>query len=857
MKNLLLVFIVVWIGIVSASDDLQQRIRTYAGENADSFIEMMDGKGETAELTRYILEYSSPSDLAMLTPEYLRENIEYALKTRELGYTKDVPEDIFMHFVLPPRISQEPFEPWRAQFYDELEPLVHDAKTLEEAMMIVNLWCNENNYFEPTSGRDQAPLTTIKRIYGRCEEMMILEIAAARSVGIPMRPVSAPFWNFMDNNHAWNEMWTPEGWKYMGPKGPSNLISDTWFSKRASRSILILSHAFGDYPSKETLKYEDRESLLNTTSTYNQPLDYTINVIDRDGEAVEDAEVLFYALSYGGLFPMLRLNTDDRGEVNVALGRGSTFVTAAQDSLMGWAILNTFDNPESITIALEPNHHIDGKFMFRFPVEQVASGNNDVEPVIENLELRQELSNLRREKKLADDRKHVRDFLRYYDVVPNEGETEGEFADRRDNFLAQCERLAGATDQYMKVYDALEDDHEKRDILNHMMTSWDIKDIIEIPDSARLRAIVDIFQENRDRFNVPDSIWYNHVLGPIFPRKPLPETGWQTELYSKIKDLRQGDIMQTVEAVHSWLDETVVVDTTLTGQYFGGSMDPLQILNMKHVSRRDQLYLFTFALKYLGIPVRWKGHVEVFDGKEFTRYDLSSDFKDKPALPTRTVRVNIVADGNQVQAESFSNFLLHAVYPDGSMYYTYYDEVRDSLISVVTWYPEEGTVYNLQGYIRNDNGDAEIVIHDLEGIDGETITLDLVTPEDMYDVSEDWDQKTLEKVIEIASIDKDHDYRIVFVRTDHPTEPQMRMLNEFEGKSKILTDRKIGFILFSELGNKEIVPEFVRHYQDQPFLQQETSDYPALFLINDQNQVIFSSKGYRMGVSDLIIRKCN
>ncbi len=855
MKRILLVLIALWFMALSAQDDLEQRIVKYAGENANDLIALMDGSGEKTEMIRYILEYSSPSDLAMLTPDYLEENVEYALKAREFEYTKVVPEDIFLHFVLPPRISQEPFEPWRAEFFNELEPLVKEAKTLEEAMMIVSLWCTERNTFEPTSGRDQAPLTTLKRVYGRCEEIMILEIAAARSVGIPMRPVSAPFWNFMDNNHAWNEMWTTEGWKYIGPNGPSNLVSDTWFSKRASRSILILSHAFGEYPSDETLKFENRESLLNTTSTYNHPIDYTIRVMDAKYTPVEDADVVFYALSYGGLFPMLELKSDDGGEVHVALGRGSTFVTAARDSLFGWGILNSFDNPESIEITMDTNHCIDGEFMFRFPIEAVMD-NPPGEPIFQDLKTRTELANLRREKKIANDRKHLRTFLNDYDVVPDEGETVDEFKARRDGYLAQCEKFAGAADQYLKVYDALKSDPDRTAILNHMVESWDIKDLIEIPDSARLYAIIDIFQENRARYNVPDSIWRENVVGPTFPRKPVPESGWQGELYDRVKHLHRDRIMQTVEAVRAWLDESVVKDTTLSSQYFAGSMDPLQILNMKHVSIRSQIYLFANVLKYMGIPLRWKGHLEIYDGHEFMRYDLTEDFKDAEQLPARSIAVNVYADGKQVQAEPFGNFLLCAVYESGGMYYAYFDEEKDSLTCKITWYPEEGAVYNLQGYVRNANGDAKIVIRDLESIADSTVTLHLETPDDLFDVHDEWDAKTLDQVVEIADKDEEHDYRIVFVRSAQSSEPQIRMIDEFESKSKILTDRKIGFILYSESGDRERVPGFVENYVGKSFLKLELSDYPVLFLIDDQDQVIFSSKGYRLGVSDFIIRKC-
>ncbi len=858
MRKIILavLFLTLMASLLNAQDGLIERIRTYGGKNADGLIALLDEKhDERLEAIEFILENSSPFDLAVLTPELLLENVDFALKSRELPYTKDIPGDIFKHFVLPMRISQEPLVSWREQLYSELEPQVREAESLEEAMMIVSLWCAENVYFEPTSGRDQTPLTTMKRLFGRCEEIMILEIAAARSVGIPMRPVSAPYWNFMDNNHAWNEMWTTGGWKYLGPNGPTNNSADTWYSTRAGRSILILSHAFGKYESPELLEYDSHESLLNTTSTYGETIDYTIHVYDKDHEPVEEAEIIFYALSYGGLFPMLSLETDTDGILRVSLGRGSSFLTASKDDLLGWTMLNSFENGEEIEITLGTDHKIDGEFSFRFPAEPVTQSEPS-EPILENWKMRNELSNLRREKKLADHRMRLREFLMFFDPAPEADESVDSYAERRDDFLAQCERLAGATDQFLKVYGASQSDSLKIDVLNHMMLSWNIKDLIEIPDSSSLQSIVEIFSENRDRYNVPDSVWFEHVVAPIFSSKPVPEDNWQPALYDRIKTLHRPEIMQTVEALHDWMNQSIVSDTTLTNQYFAGSLEPLQILDMRSISKRSQIFLFMYSLKYLGVPVRWKGHLEVWNGTAFQQYDLFEESDKQTELTPRTITVNVFADGKQVKAEPFGNFLLCSVSESGGMYYSYFDEEADSLSCKITWYPEAETIYNLQGYVRNENGDALLAIRDLSDETETDVALNLSAPSDMYDVSEEWDDDVVEEIIRIAEDAPAEGYRIVFLRSRENTEPEIRMLQEFESKSKILADKGIGFILYSEQGNREKAPEFVIHTKSKKFLNIEISDYPALFLVNDKNQIVFSSKGYRLGVSDLIIRKC-
>ena len=220
-----------------------KRIKKYSGIHKTELINLLKDKdSEIAKYAEFILHNSSPNDLSALRSDYLKENIELAIKARKLPFAT-YPEDIFEHFVLPYRASQEPIENWRSQFYDEIYPIVKNANSIEEAAILVNLWANEKMTFKQTHGRDQASLTTIKRGYGRCEEMMIIFIDAARSVGIPVRAASAPYWNFTDNNHAWVEIWTPEGWKYRGE--PENSLNNSWFTNPTKRATLVNSEAFG------------------------------------------------------------------------------------------------------------------------------------------------------------------------------------------------------------------------------------------------------------------------------------------------------------------------------------------------------------------------------------------------------------------------------------------------------------------------------------------------------------------------------------------------------------------------------------------------------------------------------------
>ncbi|HPT73136.1 MAG TPA: hypothetical protein PLE74_12750, partial [Candidatus Cloacimonadota bacterium] len=93
---------------------LESRIDRYSGKNAEGLKQLLQTTSpDTLRYIHYILDNASSFDLAVLTPDFIMMNIRLSMKTKELPYTKNIPEDIFTHFVLLPRISQEPFVEWR------------------------------------------------------------------------------------------------------------------------------------------------------------------------------------------------------------------------------------------------------------------------------------------------------------------------------------------------------------------------------------------------------------------------------------------------------------------------------------------------------------------------------------------------------------------------------------------------------------------------------------------------------------------------------------------------------------------------------------------------------------------------
>ncbi|GEM_PF-1097015 len=331
-------------GVVSAGeaniDSLLTLQKIRAGGNGENLFSIlnMDITPQEKEYAEFLLAYMPLSDLASLRPNYLLENIRYAIKAKEtFSWGAQLNDNLFKHFVLPYRCAQEPAQRWRKPFFEELSKRV-SGMTMTEAALEVNLWCYEHATFKSTKPWDQGPLTTIKAGFGRCEEEMILTISALRSVGIPARACFTPYWAHCDNNHAWVEVWADGKWSYMGGCEPTYKLGKAWFTNPAKRAALVVSTAFGDYNGdEEVLKKGKRSTIINSTSIYEDSKRMIVKISPNDYLPVDSIKVYFMLINYAGLLPLTSLKTDEKGVCSLTTGLTDWVVWAGSGDTLDWA----------------------------------------------------------------------------------------------------------------------------------------------------------------------------------------------------------------------------------------------------------------------------------------------------------------------------------------------------------------------------------------------------------------------------------------------------------------------------------------------------------------------------------------
>ncbi|MDR1356525.1 MAG: transglutaminase domain-containing protein [Tannerellaceae bacterium] len=313
------------------------------------------------EALTFLYAYMPVGDVTDYPGEFYLRNIRSSFRAREeMPWGKDIPEDIFRHFVLPVRVNNENMDDGRSVFYEELKDRVK-ALSPVDAVLEVNHWCHEKVIYTPSDARTSSPLASVKSAYGRCGEESVFTVAALRSVGIPARQVYTPRWAHTDDNHAWVEAWVDGRWRFMGACEPEPVLDMAWFNGPAYRGMLMHSKVFGRYNGpEEVMEKTDCYTEINVIDNYAPTARITVTVTDSEGRPAAGATVEFKIYNYAEFYTVSRKVTDRKGQASLSAGRGDMLVWASRNGMFGFAKVSC-GKEDAVTIALDkqPGDDID------------------------------------------------------------------------------------------------------------------------------------------------------------------------------------------------------------------------------------------------------------------------------------------------------------------------------------------------------------------------------------------------------------------------------------------------------------------------------------------------------------------
>lgn len=307
--------------------------REYIAKNTADIIAAQKDDMRTA--LEYLYGTLPPDDVRFTPFEWMEEACAAALETRAANqYGVDIPEDIFAQYVLCPRVNNERAQRHRRFFAEKLKARVQ-GKSIADAALSVNLWCCEQVTYHSSDDRTEGPITAYLSGIGRCGEESAFAVCALRSVGIPARQVYSPWWSHCDDNHAWGEVYTGDGWHYMGACEPEYELDRGWFMAASRRAMLVHSRAFSGYTAEgitgeELIEKRGDAYLFNQTARYTDTVELNISVV-RGNAPVCGAKVHIQLLNMASYRDIAVMTTDGEGRAQLRCGKGSIHISIEHD----------------------------------------------------------------------------------------------------------------------------------------------------------------------------------------------------------------------------------------------------------------------------------------------------------------------------------------------------------------------------------------------------------------------------------------------------------------------------------------------------------------------------------------------
>ena len=313
------------------------------------------------EAMKFLYAYMPVGDVADYSPQLYLDGVRTVFRAREeMPWGREVPEELFRHFVLPLRVNNETLDEFRTECYEDLSGRVRNL-SMHDAVLEVNHWCHERVTYTPSDARTSSPLASIRTGYGRCGEESVLLVAALRTVGIPARQVYTPRWAHTDDNHAWVEAWVDGHWHYLGACEPEPELDVAWFSSTALRGVMMHTNVFGRYEGPEdVISRTDCYTEINVTSNYAPVERVTVTVTDAAGVPVEGARVEYKIYNYSEFYTAVTDISDRNGLSHATFGRGDILVWASSGGRFGYGRLALSEGETSLTLVLDKDSSFRG-----------------------------------------------------------------------------------------------------------------------------------------------------------------------------------------------------------------------------------------------------------------------------------------------------------------------------------------------------------------------------------------------------------------------------------------------------------------------------------------------------------------
>lgn len=814
---------------------------------------------------KYLFAYMPLSDFADYEFEFYEKQVNYAMLTRvTFPWAKDIPEDIFIHYVLPPRVNNENLDTARMVFYRELKDrLLPMNLSMEEAALEINHWCHEKITYRGTDERTISPLGAMRSGFGRCGEESTFAVTALRAAGIPARQVYTPRWVHTDDNHAWVEVWIDGKWFFLGACEPAPVLNTGWFAVPATRTMLVHTKQFGadNTTDEANLSYTDNYVWKSTLRTYAPVKKIIAEVVDENNLPVWGADVQFSIYNYAEMYPLHSCKTNVNGMAIFETGYGSLEVCAS------------FEN-KTASVIVEPDQKGVVKIVLgtteKFPPEDcvyIPPVAGDVMPV----DIEKEKENALRlveedkirfefESGFYDDRK-VRDFTVAFGYPKESGQylllSKGNYQEI-ENFLIE---------------------YSYKDMRTEALNLLSI-----LPEKDLRDTRTDILTEHLDyslKFkdkSLPDSVFVEYVLNPRIAFEMLKP--YRAVIVNSLDSTEIVKFQNNPAQIRDYiLSEIAVNSKSLTLMYSGNDLNayrvpisPAGVHKLKLCDDKSLVIYYVAFCRSIGIPARIdpaSASPQYFFEGNWNDVVLSSD-SDSKEIKRSKLFLNCTDTSRELKYRihfslaRLENGFFNTVDLGWEIPISDFADGLDLPIGQ----------YMLLTAIRNEDGSVIVKRKYFELSENTIIRLNITMPE-MKSQSENCPSfnhagltDKFNSTVSSVGFIKTGKY-VAYCWLDPGKEPSKHIVRDLSPMMSELAKNNITVVyLIKDLNFKPVdfgFPADMKYYfdTDHKLLYSNTTcktsgaghSLPLIMLVNSESKTIFSSEGYTIAVGEMLINK--
>lgn len=590
----------------------------------------------------FLFAYMPLSDLADYKPDFFLKNVQFSLKARhEIPWGKTIPEEEFLHFVLPLRVNNENLDNFREVMYPEITQRIK-GMSMKEAALEINHWCHEKVTYRGTDSRTSAPLSTIKKTFGRCGEESTFTATAMRTAGIPARQVYTPRWAHTDDNHAWVEVWIDGKWNYLGACEPDVDLNMGWFSEPATRVMLVHTRAYGRYFGNENvISSEDRFSELNLTSNYATTKKITISVKNADRTPSDSAKVEYQLYNYAEYYPITTGYTDIKGFTSFKTGMGDLIIWAAKGGKLAYQKLSV---PEKDTLELVLNQSIAVNKSVSFDL---------VPPHAAKLQL-----NVTPEAKKTNDVRLAKE-----DSIRNS--TMETFKDSTwiAGFAAKTKLPVDTISRLIKLsygnWDQISAYLEKNapkycsTVLELAIQIAD-KDLSDAQESILTDHLVQTAQSGVQKLGLSKELFGQYVLSPRVALENL--SPWRSFLATKFGPEMAQSTRDDISVLTNWIRENIRINT-VANLHSRAPLTPIGVYNLRVADPESRNIFFVAACRTFGIPARLNPETQLPEYNKNGQW-LRADFDPEAMAQPEKGMLKLTEKNNPVTPQYYLHYTI-------------------------------------------------------------------------------------------------------------------------------------------------------------------------------------------------------